>query len=374
MSDQGLLAGLRVGFGFESGRLGPGRELKLAGVLIDHDNGLQAPGDADIVCRSVLDALLSACGMPDVRTIFPDGDGELSGEESLMLLSQTVAAMLRQRLKLVLNLSVRILAPAGVDLLEERKRMQSTLSAALQVDPGQVTVSFGDAREFAGVEEGVVVAFAHLLCEVRTTAARDRRTKPAPPSRQSEMFDQRPAAGGPPEAGTAADDIADDPDQPERVRKFEKAIQSKLPPLPQAPPPGEGAQLVVYTDGASRGNPGQSSTGWVVLDDQGRLVHEDGTAIGVHTNNQAEYMAVGEAARWIEENLGRELRLEFRLDSELAVKQLTGQWKIKDAALKQLALEVMNQLGYFMEVQLHHVPREQNQRADALANRALGAK
>jgi len=370
LSDQGLLAGLRVGFGFESGRLESHSELKLAGVLIDYDQGLVAPGDADIACRSVLDALLSACGMPDVRTIFPGDDEELNGEESLVMLSQTVAAMLRQRLQTVLNLSVRILSPPGLDLLEDRKRMQATLSTALQVDPGQVTVSFGETSEFTGVDQGVLVAFAHLLCVVKAVPEKQkkqRKAKAAAPSRQDEMF----AAGG--DSGTTPAP-EDDPSLPDRVRRFEKAIKSKLPPLPKAPPPEEGAKLIVYTDGACRGNPGQSSTGFVVLDEQGRLIHEDGTAIGVHTNNQAEYMAVAEAARWIEENLGRELRLEFRLDSDLAVKQLTGKWKIKDAGLKQLAMEVMNQMGYFQEVQLFHVPREQNQRADALANRALGAK
>lgn len=365
MTEMGMLAGLRVGFGFEAARLAPGHELKLAGVLIDHPRGLVAGGDADIVCRSVLDALLSVCGMPDVSTIFPGDDPELSGTESLVLVSQTVTAMLRQRLAAILNLSVRILAPAGLSLHEDRKRMQSALSAALQINPGQVTVSFGDAAEFAGAAADTVVVFAHLLGVQHAGAPGKRKARELSRTRQDEMF-----AGG----DSTAPAPADDPALPERARKFEKAIASKLPPLPPAPSPGPGAKLIVYTDGACRGNPGPSSTGWVVLDEQGRLVKEGGSAIGRHTNNQAEYLAVLEVATWIESNLGRELSLEFRLDSKLAVMQLTGKWKIKDSGLKQLALEVMNQLGYFAAVELNHVPREENTRADALANKALGAK
>jgi len=172
----------------------------------------------------------------------------------------------------------------------------------------------------------------------------------------------------------ASSPAGDDAGLPERAQKFERALKSKLPPLPEAPPPQAGASLIVYTDGASRGNPGPSASGWVVLDAEGRLVGEGGSDLGKRTNNEAEYMAVAEAARWIEDNVGRELNIEFRLDSELVVKQLRGEWKLKDPGLKQLALPVMNQLGYFLSVELKHVPREQNQRADALANRVLGPK
>ncbi len=162
-----------------------------------------------------------------------------------------------------------------------------------------------------------------------------------------------------------------DKDLPARARKFEDAISSKLPPLPPAPKPKEGDDLIIYTDGASRGNPGPSATGWVVLDVQGRLVYETGSTIGEHTNNQAEYLAVQEAAEWVEQNLGRSHNLHFRLDSELVAKQLSGDWKIKDAGLKQLAMEAMNALMFFDSFDLTHVPRKENQRADALANRAL---
>ncbi|MBN2081927.1 2-C-methyl-D-erythritol 2,4-cyclodiphosphate synthase [bacterium] len=358
VDEHSLLAGLRVGFGFESGRLLARRELKLGGVMIDHPAGLAGAGDGDVVCRSVLDSLLAACGMPDLRTLFEDDDPQLKEAESLVLLSQTVTALARQQLRSVLNLSVRILCPAGLNLAEDRQRIESTLAAALAVDPGQVTVGFGTSHEFAAVEhDDVLVAFANCLIVRRTQPAGKQQR------RQGEIFAKEP--GAPP---------ADDEALPERAKKFEKALASKLPPLPPAPKPREGATLIVYTDGASRGNPGPAASGWVILDETGRLVKEGGSALGEHTNNQAEYLAVKEVLTWIEGNLGREFKLEFRLDSELVVKQLSGDWKIKDPDLRQIALETMNLLGYFLHVNLSHVPRQENQRADALANKALGAK
>jgi len=359
--DAGMLSGLRVGFGFETGRLVAGRELKLGGVLIDHPRGVAGPADGDLVSRAVMDALLSASGMPDLRTVFPDGDSELAGVETLVMLSQAVSALRRQRVDVVLNLSVRVLCPPDLTLSEDRKRMESALAAALEVPPGQVSVGFGETSELAVAEVQSVVAFAHCLCLLKTAAG---GTRPQPAAgRQGEIF-TFPSAG----------DEDDTAELSERARKFEQALKSKLPPLPAAPEPREGALLITYTDGASRGNPGPAASGWVVLDEQGRLVREGGTALGEHTNNEAEYLAVQEVLGWIEQNLGSGFRLELRLDSELVVRQLRGEWKIKNPELRQLALKAMNQLGYFMSAELKHVPRRENQRADALANKALGAK
>ena len=352
------LAGLRVGFGMESGRLQAGHELKLGGVMIDHPAGLTGAGDADIVSRAVLDAVLSASGMPDLRTVFPDDEDELKGVETLVMLSQAVSSLRRQRLEAILNLNVRILCPPRLNLTEDRKRIESALAAALETTPGQVSVGFGETAELAPAEANAVVAFAHCLCLLKTELPRKGQVQ----ARQGEMFMPAPAG----------DD--DDAGLPERARKFEQALKSKLPPLPPAPPPAEGALLIVYTDGASRGNPGPSASGWVVLDEQGRLVMEGGSALGVHTNNEAEYMAVREVLEQIEQQLGGGFRLELRLDSELVVRQLRGEWKIKDERLKKLALLAMNQLGFFLSAELNHVPRQHNQRADALANKALGAK
>jgi len=72
------MAGLRVGFGFETAALDPARELNLAGIRIADVPGLKADGDGDVACRALLDAILAAASMPDLRTIFPGDDPELA--------------------------------------------------------------------------------------------------------------------------------------------------------------------------------------------------------------------------------------------------------------------------------------------------------
>jgi 2-C-methyl-D-erythritol 2,4-cyclodiphosphate synthase len=359
--DGGLMSGLRVGFGFETAALDPARELNLAGVRIADAPGLAADGDGDIACRALLDAVLAAASMPDLRTIFPGDDPELGEAEGLVLLSQAVTALARQQLEAVVNVSLRILQPAGLSLAGERKRMQAALAAALETHPARIAISFGESSAFGGEQAaGKLVVFAFLLASLQEIPAAGKRKS----KQQRQLFGPR----------ADADTDEEDATLPPRAQHFERAIKSKLPPLPPAPPPSAGARLIVYTDGASRGNPGPAATGWVVLDEQGRLVGEGGNAIGEHTNNEAEYLAVRDAAVWIEQKLGRDLELEFRSDSELIVKQLRGEWKKKDPELKQLAMEVMNLLMYFASFELKHVPRRENQRADALANRALGSK
>lgn len=126
---------------------------------------------------------------------------------------------------------------------------------------------------------------------------------------------------------------------------------------------------LLYCDGASRGNPGPASIGFVLYDPGGIVIHELGGAIGRATNNVAEYRAL---ISGLESALEREVRsLEVRLDSQLLVRQVTGEYRVKAAGLKPLAREAVRLLRSFDEVEVIHVPRDQNKRADALANAAL---
>jgi ribonuclease H / adenosylcobalamin/alpha-ribazole phosphatase len=125
----------------------------------------------------------------------------------------------------------------------------------------------------------------------------------------------------------------------------------------------------VYTDGASRGNPGPASYGAVVIDPAGKVVAERSEAIGITTNNVAEYrglVAGLEAAL----ALGAK-RVEVRMDSELIVRQAIGRYRVKNPALITLHNRTLALRSQFDEVVFRHVPRAQNKHADALANRAL---
>jgi ribonuclease HI len=128
-------------------------------------------------------------------------------------------------------------------------------------------------------------------------------------------------------------------------------------------------QLTIHCDGASRGNPGQASAGVVVIDASGEIVARSAFRLGVMTNNQAEYHAVL-AGMQIAHQLAA-TGIEFRLDSELAVRQLTGDWRIKNDGLRALAERIHAAKPPGARVRYEHIPRSANALADRLANWAL---
>jgi ribonuclease HI len=128
-------------------------------------------------------------------------------------------------------------------------------------------------------------------------------------------------------------------------------------------------KLVVNVDGGSRGNPGPAAIGVVLAEPGGAVLEEVAEAIGVTTNNVAEYRAL---LRGLEraKALGA-TEIEIVGDSELVARQLTGRYRVKHAAMKPLYLEAMDALRGFDRWKIRTVPRELNARADALVNAAL---
>lgn len=127
---------------------------------------------------------------------------------------------------------------------------------------------------------------------------------------------------------------------------------------------------VIHIDGASRGNPGDAAYA-VVIDLPGRAPIEESGVLGKETNNVAEYTALIKALEKARHLGLRKLRIHS--DSELIVKQVRGEYKIKNDDLKWLADEAKNLMKGFGSVTLTHVPRAQNKRADELCNQALDA-
>lgn len=134
----------------------------------------------------------------------------------------------------------------------------------------------------------------------------------------------------------------------------------------------EHRRVLIEADGGSRGNPGPAAYGAVLRDaDTGEVIAEDGTAIGVATNNVAEYHGLIAGLRMAEEHApGADV--EVRLDSKLVVEQMSGRWKIKHPDMRPLAAEA-NRLAP-AGTTYTWVPREQNRHADRLANEALDGK
>lgn len=135
-------------------------------------------------------------------------------------------------------------------------------------------------------------------------------------------------------------------------------------------------KFVIYTDGGSRGNPGPAGAGAVVQNEAGQILREAYRALGVMTNNEAEYQAVILGFETIKKAVGKARamasEIEIRLDSELVAKQLSGKYQIKEVNLQPLFIKIWNaRVGTFPHLTFTHLPREKNRRADQLANQAM---
>jgi ribonuclease HI len=128
-------------------------------------------------------------------------------------------------------------------------------------------------------------------------------------------------------------------------------------------------KLTIYTDGASRGNPGPAAIGVVLNDEEGSYVASVSRTLGVTTNNQAEYRAI---IAGLEKAIGLGAReVNLFSDSELVVRQINGQYKIKHIALRPLYQEIIHLAAELESFRISCIPREKNTAADALANKAL---
>jgi ribonuclease HI len=127
--------------------------------------------------------------------------------------------------------------------------------------------------------------------------------------------------------------------------------------------------IKIYSDGGARGNPGPAGIGAVIYDAKGQVIAEISEFLGTATNNQAEYKALIAALKKAKELGVKEL--ECYLDSELVVKQLKREYKVKNADLAPLFLQIHNLTISFKNITFHHIPREQNKVADKLANLAM---
>lgn len=130
------------------------------------------------------------------------------------------------------------------------------------------------------------------------------------------------------------------------------------------------SNLIIEADGGSRGNPGPAGSGAVVIDaDSGEVILEIAKFIGVATNNVAEYLAL-KAGLEGAIGINPAARILVRMDSKLVIEQMSGTWKIKHPDMLQLASEIQK-IARGHEIKWMWIPREENSRADALANKAM---
>ena len=167
------------------------------------------------------------------------------------------------------------------------------------------------------------------------------------------------------------------PDAEERERFVVDALEEALVQVePEQErdelPQSIGGTLHLFTDGGSRGNPGEAAIGCVLEDPaRGVTLEEKAERIGVETNNIAEYRALLEGLKMAERYQPN--RLICHLDSELVVKQLNGEYRVKMPTLQPFVDEINALTLRFADVVFRHIPRRDNYRADALVNKALDA-
>ncbi|MFI5212355.1 MAG: reverse transcriptase-like protein [Candidatus Saccharimonadales bacterium] len=131
------------------------------------------------------------------------------------------------------------------------------------------------------------------------------------------------------------------------------------------------SHVIIYSDGGSRGNPGPSASGFIIMSSDEHVLHEGGMYLGITTNNQAEYHGV---RLGLEKALEMGARtLEVRVDSLMVVNQMNGIYKIKNRELWPINERIRELVGKFDKVTFSHVRREFNQLADGMVNKILDA-
>jgi ribonuclease HI len=128
-------------------------------------------------------------------------------------------------------------------------------------------------------------------------------------------------------------------------------------------------KIFIYVDGGSRGNPGPAGIGVVILDEKKKKLKESYKYIGQATNNIAEYSAL---LHGLEEAMNLKADdITVNMDSELVVRQLNGEYKVKNAGMRELFEKALKSLKNFKHFEIIHIEREKNKEADKLVNKAI---
>ncbi|MEK7580000.1 MAG: ribonuclease HI family protein [Patescibacteria group bacterium] len=128
-------------------------------------------------------------------------------------------------------------------------------------------------------------------------------------------------------------------------------------------------EFILYTDGGARNNPGPAGAGFVIQGKKGEIVATGKKYLGERTNNEAEYEAL---ILGLKKALELEIKeIQVLMDSELVVRQMNRDYKVKDLELSKLFLKVWNLAGQFKKISYQHIPREKNTLADGLVNEVI---
>lgn len=158
----------------------------------------------------------------------------------------------------------------------------------------------------------------------------------------------------------------------DKDRDFAAKVDKLLNSPTVIPPKKAEKQIKLYADGGSRGNPGPSASGYVLMDMNDSIIFKSGVYLGITTNNQAEYQALKFGLEEAEKLGAREV--DVYLDSLLVINQMKGIFKVKNRDLWPIYEAIKEQVSRFNKVRFTHVPRELNKLADAEVNEVLDAE
>lgn len=132
-------------------------------------------------------------------------------------------------------------------------------------------------------------------------------------------------------------------------------------------------KYIINTDGGSRGNPGRAAAAFIIRDCVGKKIKQQGFYLGMATNNEAEYQAVVNALEFLTQPLsqGSKIEVEIKSDSQLVVKQLSDEWKIKDTRMRGFYNKIKELETKIGKVSYSYIPRTQNSEADLVVNMTL---
>ena len=160
---------------------------------------------------------------------------------------------------------------------------------------------------------------------------------------------------------------------PVKVLSFDFTGQSPKPlEIPNGGTTADFNEIKLYTDGGSRGNPGPSASGYVLMNMDDAVIFEGGVYLGVTTNNQAEYKALKFGLAEAKER-GAQVVYVY-MDSQLVVNQMKGTYKVKKAELIPIYNDIKELASTFAKITYTHVPRELNKLADAMVNEVLDSE
>ena len=333
----------RIGHGFDVHPFKKGRKLILGGIEFDFELGLEGHSDADVILHAVMDAILGALGEGDIGNHFPNTDPKYKNISSRKLL-RIVSSMLAESEYCIGNIDITVHAEKP-KLASKTQEMRMNLAEDLNCwfERINIKATTWEGLGYVGRCEGIAADAVVLLSRSKEDKEKNIEETASGEMKKTKKMEKK-----------SESQCLFDIEEP-----IEKRVKTK-------------GLIVIYSDGASKGNPGPAGAGAVIENGEGELIAEISMFLGPMTNNQAEYQALILALN--EVAAMRPEKLIIRSDSELMIRQLSGEYKVKDEKLILLFNIVKQQLKMLSSWDVEHISRGENSRADTLANQAINSR